>query len=619
VLADAGVVYNFIPITTWKTVRAYMSAVSIKLNRWPRHRLYLALIIILSLGLNLLCIWWGQHHPDDFTSLALYMLKYRTLKPYHFWYPSLFTYIVLIFSIIPEKAIEVLKLLSSGYDFKNALALVTSGNYWLPSPREYIGPRILTAIIGTSGIYLLYRLGKFCFTTRAGLLAAFLLCTCMGYVTNSHFATADVPVTVLAIAAMWLCLRAGREPTAGNYAAAGLVIGLATSVKYYGIVMICPLLVAHIDGLLKKRIYPRQLLFSVLFVLIGFVVGTPYAILSLFSFAKGALQLNILAPTYEGAGGPPGYITHWKNLVNILGVPLFVITVASLAYSIFYALRYRKIEMAYFWAFILPFYLATGRMYYIPARYTLPIVPFLLLITGAALDNFLNARNKTTRQLCLAVTALVGMYGFLYSLSGDLHFVLDSKRMFVSWVKTNIPEGSTIELTPYCPKVAGVYSSYYRAMAGGRDVLYGEKAENRLYRFALRQGVIWKCFLKNGKMPPEKVIDRAIAYHLNKEEPTISIRPDEEFDYSLHGLHKRAPDYLVINHFYAWRFTGKKESYPVHHDFFSALLNDTDSNYRKMATFRPPYILLFNPPVQFADDYISVYKRIAGPPPPPDS
>ncbi|MDP8248129.1 MAG: hypothetical protein P9M00_08325 [Candidatus Tritonobacter lacicola] len=125
-----------------------------------------------------------------------------------------------------------------------------------------------------------------------------------------------------------------------------------------------------------------------------------------------------------------------------------------------------------------------------------------------------------------------------------------------------------------------------------------------------------KHFIRKGKMPADKIIDKRIAYHLKKEVPNISVRPDKEFDYSLQGLYERAPDYLVVNHIYGWRFAAKnkKNDYPVLHEFYSTLLNNADDRYRRIAVFQPPNFYMLDPSVPFADDLISVYKRTAGPP-----
>ena len=580
-----------------------------------RRSACLLLIVALSLALNLLGIWWGQYHPDDFTSHALYMLKHGTLRPSHLWYPTLFTYVVLLFSVIPSKAAEILLFLSSGHDFQSAVSMVGVPDITRPTPGAYMGPRILTALIGTCGVYIAYRLGRFFSTAGTGLLAALLLSVSMGYATNAHFATADVPVTVMMLLSFWMCLRAGRKRTAGSCAVAALTIGLAASVKYYGILMIFPYALVCWSVCRSRPLVRRRLPLFLVVVVLGFIAGTPHSIFSFFSFMKDVLQLNLLTPHMKIAGTSPphGYLTQMKNLVNIMGAPLFFAAAASLLYSLHVVLKGKKFELACIWAFILPFYLIVGRLRVAPARYILPVVPFLLLIAAHTFDGLLHAGNGTVRRVSRVVLAAVVLYSCMYTVAGDFHLILDSKRKFLAWAGENVPGGATIELTTYCPMPRDGYSAYYQPHAGGNDRYYSLLRDSGLYRFALRQGIIWKHLATKWRMPGEEIIDRSMGYFFGKEVAVISVRPDADFDYSLKGLYERAPDYLVINHYYGGRFTGNRSEYPSQHEFYTALFHDSDPVYRRVAAFSPPRFFLLNPRVQFADDYISVYTRTAGP------
>ncbi|MDP8248128.1 MAG: glycosyltransferase family 39 protein [Candidatus Tritonobacter lacicola] len=288
------------------------------------------------------------------------MLKNGTFEPPHYYYPTFFIYVALISSIIPEKAFEIINLIFSGCDPRSALWMLKIPNPWQPTPLEYIGPRILTSLIGTLGVYLTYCLGKMCFTVRTGLIAALLLASCMGYVTNSHFATTDIPVTVMMVLAALTCFRAHRNATAESYALAGLTIGLATSTKYYGITMLFPFLFVHIIALRNKRIAWGRMPLSFAFVLIGFVAGTPYSLFSFFKFTGQFLQMNITGPVLSGINAPIGYISHFKNLIKLMGAPLFLTTLACLVYSLYHLLKNRKFEMAYLWIGFTPFWKQTS-------------------------------------------------------------------------------------------------------------------------------------------------------------------------------------------------------------------------------------------------------------------
>jgi dolichyl-phosphate-mannose--protein O-mannosyl transferase len=109
----------------------------------------------------------------------------------------------------------------------------------------YIVGRLVTALFGTATLAMLYFTGRIAYGRAIGILAAGLLAVDLLHVRDSHWVTTDVPLTFLITLATFYALRYRRDGRFVDAGAAGLVAGLATSMKYPGALAFLPLVVAH--------------------------------------------------------------------------------------------------------------------------------------------------------------------------------------------------------------------------------------------------------------------------------------------------------------------------------------------------------------------------------------
>jgi len=197
--------------------------------------------------------------------------------------------------------------------------------------------RLSTALFGVLTVLLAFKLARSLFGRGAGLLAALMLAVTLGHVASSQQVKMDVPAafwnTWCALALVSI-MRRGRYR---DYVWAGLLAGLGMATKYYSLVMIIAIGLAHI--LREPAALARVSRFSILSgwtkvlvsagtLFLGFFIGSPYNTLdgwwqgrfwSLLKFSLGRIGI-----TLGEAASPRGPLVTddhsiWDSFVILLG------------------------------------------------------------------------------------------------------------------------------------------------------------------------------------------------------------------------------------------------------------------------------------------------------------
>ena len=109
----------------------------------------------------------------------------------------------------------------------------------------FLAGRLVTALLGTATIAVIYALGRRLFGRKVGLLAALLYAVTPIAAQHAHFLTVDVPAAFFVSLALLWAARLLTRQTWADYVLAGVWCGLAAATKYNtGLVLIAPLL-AH--------------------------------------------------------------------------------------------------------------------------------------------------------------------------------------------------------------------------------------------------------------------------------------------------------------------------------------------------------------------------------------
>jgi 4-amino-4-deoxy-L-arabinose transferase-like glycosyltransferase len=151
---------------------------------------------------------------------------------------------------------------------------------WHGAP-SYLTARVVVLVLALGAIAASWWLGQRAYGVTAGAVAAAIVAVETTEVAYSRMAVTDVPLTLgVAVA---LALLVGGQIELG-----GLVVGLATSIKYPGVLLLVPLVVAAYRQ-------PRRLAVGVLLAVVAFCATSPFFVAHFGSGVSDAYRVQRLA------------------------------------------------------------------------------------------------------------------------------------------------------------------------------------------------------------------------------------------------------------------------------------------------------------------------------------
>jgi hypothetical protein len=324
----------------------------------------------------------------------------------------------------------------------------------------YLVGRLITVAFGTVTLAVLYLGGRLAYGRTVGLLAAALLAVDLLHVRDSHWITPDVPMTFLVALATLYALRYWRGGRPVDAGAAGLIAGLATSMKYPGGLVFLALLAAH--ALRRpgespwRRLVGRHTVVGGALGAVGFALGTPFALLTPVAFARGVLDelREVNTVQFGNEADVPGYLFHLAySLPQAMGWPLYLLALAGLAW----ALGRRGPQEAILLAFPVPYLLVIITWSSRFERYVIPLLPCLTLLAAVMVERgagWLTARMRFGRRgtavVLAAAAAILIVPGLMRG--AQYHRLLarpDTRVLGSEWVERHIPPGARIALEPF--------------------------------------------------------------------------------------------------------------------------------------------------------------------------
>ena len=327
--------------------------------------------------------------------------------------------------------------------------------------------RVLSALLGTLLIYLVYQLGTATSGKWTGLLAAFFLAVCPGHIQQTHYYTLDPFITFWVMLALFLTLRLPSSEWQ-LYFLYGTVCGLAAGTRLVGIWLVIPFFLAHIIPNFKKERATIQLkkLFTPFSK--GAPGGIPWKHLATTTVA-GTITLLICEPFilldpqhYFNATDvrsltssmrvAQGEIIRVWTLYDLNTTPfLFYITdlfryalglpleIAALT-GIFLALLKRNKPALLLLGWLVPYFLLVGGLHTKPVRYATPLLPILVIFAAWACVHI----GQALKSQSFYVTALPALFIALPTLAHGLAFAQiygreDSRIVASRWIQSHIP------------------------------------------------------------------------------------------------------------------------------------------------------------------------------------
>jgi hypothetical protein len=384
---------------------------------------------------------WASYHPDEgYILLGLSKMKPGALdfNPHGFLYPSLSIYI----TGAALKAADIL-----GFVNPESPKL-----YFLSHPEEiariYLIGRWIAVIMSSLGVVLLYFCAKELFGMPTGILSALTLAITPLWVRDSHFIVVNVPAASWMVASALLAVIAVRRKSSRSLLASAFVAGLAASTKYpAGMVLLLTVFV-FFAGKLGVGNRNRVILFIALPVLalVGFLLGTPYSLLSFDEFRRD-LQVQ------GGLAGLPTLQLFFSQIIVALGWPLLLLALVGLVLAL---ANIRKWEYGF-----VVLWVAAGLAQRLLSkedfiRYLITALPPLAICAGLAL----NALREYVSGLRISYSRAFGYVAAFLLLLPTAAYSLN--------IDTLMAEGNTqdvaaewLEANESAPQTVGIFGKLY--------------------------------------------------------------------------------------------------------------------------------------------------------------
>lgn len=393
----------------------------------------LLLLIAITAGLRLWGISYGL--PAVYNSTEYFLAKHalslgarHTLEPLFFIYPTLYVYFLAALFGGLFAGQFLLGITHSPADF--------AVQFLINPTAFYLAGRGANAVFLVLATVMLYRALRFWMDEQKALILALLYA---GGPTLHYLGFWMIPDPLLQLGVVTVLYYMAKAAKVGlslrEWRFAALVCGLTISVKYNaGFLAFGWLATVYLFADKPKL---KKLLFAVLFILLGFLIGTPYWVLEFGKFWEGFRMIWSQSRYAFIATHWPPYlweITEILKVEGVAGVFLLFAMVASL-------LRYRK-ENLPFILIIWPTFLLVGSWDKKGLDYLWCIYPLLILILAKKL-----AGRQPGRRSRMVWTVLI--VGLVFNLLRAGHQDLlrsrpDTRELASEWIVRHVPPQSAI-------------------------------------------------------------------------------------------------------------------------------------------------------------------------------
>jgi hypothetical protein len=327
----------------------------------------------------------------------------------------------------------------------------------------YATGRLLAAVAGTVSVFVIYMIGKEVANGRVALVAAGLCAISPLDVTYSHLARPDTPAVLFTSLCMLFCVKVLKEPRWEYYAGAGVSGGLATSSKYYGLLVIACLPLAHLMAAVlgrkggvrrSEKEHLPKLLGALACVAVTFAITSPFVLLDP-STALGSIMQERRTVHLSADGlSPVGNLWWYARAAAPDALGWAVVLLVPL--GVWWAVRRKLAVAAVLGCFAVVYIGGISSLALHWDRWLLPAVPSLAVLSALGLEQ-LHAllrpvlRPGFSRIIGSSVLlALVAWQPASEAIVEDINRTLPDTRILArEWIQANLAAASAVATDAY--------------------------------------------------------------------------------------------------------------------------------------------------------------------------
>ncbi|HVQ31775.1 MAG TPA: glycosyltransferase family 39 protein, partial [Vicinamibacteria bacterium] len=373
----------------------------------------LAAIVLFAVYLRFTGLAWGLRHPvhtdeTSYVANVVRMLDARDFDNRFYQAPGLFFYLL-------------------------APAVAWLGPERWGSPDAYLVSRGVVAALGVLNVLLAFFVGSRLIGRWAGLAAALSLAVSPIDVQMSHQVRQDGVLQTFGL----LAILAGRHlgPERRYDLSAGLVIGLATAIKFTGLLLVPSYLLARI---LAPGRRVRGILLAGAAGVGALLLSTPFFLVHLSRYVAGPVR--VLRVYYPG-GSEGGFFSHVALLVGggltTLGMAGSFLAVVGTAAALRSSWRAWLPPLLHPLTTILV--LSTGNLVF--ERYLVPALGIVHLMVGFAIE--IVARRNRLAAMLLAGVAVAAPARMATRYVGSISLP-SAQDQALDWILSHLPAGARI-------------------------------------------------------------------------------------------------------------------------------------------------------------------------------
>ncbi|MFH1399783.1 MAG: phospholipid carrier-dependent glycosyltransferase [Candidatus Woesearchaeota archaeon] len=429
-----------------------------KVILWILSNKQISAILCIAFLIYFIGSWWGLpylYHPDeqDIIDIALGFFS-GDLNPHFFIQPTFPMYLIFTL-LVPVSLIIFIMSKFRGNQAGGLYELLLQEKYVF-----YFVGRLVNILFSVGCVLLVYLITKRLTKNRdLSTLTAVIFSVLPVIVENSKYALNSMPLAFWVLVSFYFCLGISQSNDIRNYILAGFFAGLAASTKYFGLLVILPVVSAH---LLKKsskrqRLVSRKLVLACLGFLGSFIMTSPFIFLDQTAIGSILVHFNhIKAEGHLGYDAMPAAYAYLQYLLKDFGLILFFACATAVVFLLFK--RIGLVLLSYPLVFLL--YISTWKVYY--PRYLISVVPFLIISLAFMLNDISGSRiigllRKNTKLYYLGTMIL--LIALLYHpvaravlIESDF-LKQDTRTIAKIWIENNISPGSKIAYEFYCPQL----------------------------------------------------------------------------------------------------------------------------------------------------------------------